>query len=211
MTLPSYIALRWEAITTMIFFFCFPSFFFAFHSALFSFLKILSKHLKNSDNRDLQEVLVSYFFFMVAHLLTTNLNSKPFSFFQSLLLSRLPSVIANWSAVCDYVLDAGLGAARLARDPRLVRCVLLLGLTLPSSVRVCLSGLSLALPLDLILPLSKLWMVHERRLRADSGELYRCSIRVQSVVYPSQGTSLPCRHVNEFAHICQRIPLEYLC
>ena len=51
---------------------------------------------------------------MVAHPLTTNLNSKPFSFFQSLLLSRLPSVIANWSAVCDYVLDAGLGAARLA-------------------------------------------------------------------------------------------------
>ena len=118
---------------------------------------------------------------MIAHTLTTNLNSKPFSFVQSLLLSRLPSVIANWSAVCDYVLDAGLGAARLARDPRLVRCVLLLGLTLPSSVRVCLSGLSLALPLDLILPLSKLWMVHEhRRLRADSGELYRRSIRVFS-------------------------------
>ena len=102
------------------------------------------------------------------------------------LLSRLPSVVANWSAVCDYVLDAGLGAARPANAilALSVRCVLLLGLTLPSSVRVCLPGLSLALPLDLICRFRSCgWCTSIEGCapsRDHSGELYRRSIRVFS-------------------------------
>ncbi len=71
-----------------------------FFSLLVLSVVSLKQKIKNSDTETYRRVLASCLFVMVAHPLTTNLNSKPFSLFQS--LSYLLTWEHEWDVcICD--------------------------------------------------------------------------------------------------------------